>query len=418
MNKKIFRWLIAPILGAAFIWCCVHFYLSRETYVPLTEQENPPPVAPAAVVPVEELFPHEITPKSTLSSSLRKLEVPSQVIHQIVEAAKPVGDLTKVKAGMRFQIVKTPDPNSEVVGFKFRFSAIEMLEIRKLNGTWVAEKIVEPTETRVVTFSGNVQVSLWESAEQAKMDPYLIAELAEIFAFEVDFAREVRANDEWHLSVEEKLVRGQHYAWGSILEAQFINAGEPHDAILFRMNGEKLGYFTPEGKSLRRMFLKSPIKFGRISSRFQKARFHPILKISRPHLGVDYAAPAGTPIRAVGSGVIKQAAWSGGGGKTIRIRHNSTYETAYKHLSRFADGIRPGANVQQGQTIGYVGNTGLSTAPHLHFEFYIAGRYVDPLSQKFPSADPVPPELMKQFQSEAAILRKSRTPAKAETAPQ
>src|SRR5690606_23845960 len=136
---------------------------------------------------------------------------------------------------------------------------------------------------------------------------------------------------------------------------------ELHQAALFRLNGEEMGYFTPKGTSLRRMFLKSPIRYGRITSGFNLKRFHPVLKVNRPHVGVDYAAPIGTPIRAVGDGVVTHAAWSGGGGNVIKIRHNSTYETAYKHLSRFASGLRKGARVQQGQVIGYVGNTGLST---------------------------------------------------------
>ncbi|MFN9068710.1 MAG: M23 family metallopeptidase, partial [Bdellovibrionales bacterium] len=170
---------------------------------------------------------------------------------------------------------------------------------------------------------------------------------------------------------------------------------------LHRVDGEDLGYFSPEGESLRRMFLKSPIQFGRITSGFSKKRFHPILQVNRPHLGVDYAAPTGTPVRAVGDGVIDFSGWSGGGGNVIKIRHNSIYQTAYKHLSGYAKGIRRGSRVKQGQIIGFVGSTGLSTAPHLHFEFYQSGRFVDPVGKKFPSADPVPSQMLADFKKSA-----------------
>lgn len=371
---------------------------------------EPPPTEvqvqqiPAEVVPVEELFPYKIEPKTTLSSALRQLNVSSQVIHDLVEAAKPETDLGRLNAGTRFQLYYENGPDTDLIGVKFRFSAIELLELRKINDVWKAEKITENVETRVMSFSGLVSNTLWASAQLAQMDPNLISDLAEIFAWQVDFAREVRVNDRWRLTVEQKFVKGHPVGWGSILAAEYENAGELYKAVLFRMNGEDMGYFAPDGSSLRRMFLKSPIRYGRISSRFQTRRFHPVLKVNRPHHGVDYAAPIGTPIRAVGSGVVTFAGWSGGGGNVIKLRHNSTYETAYKHLSRLGPGVRRGTRVQQGQTIGYVGTTGLSTGPHLHFEFYVNGRYVDPLGQKFPSADPVPSQFLTQFQSEATSL--------------
>lgn len=183
-----------------------------------------------------------------------------------------------------------------------------------------------------------------------------------------------------------------------------------HTAFLLRIDGESKGYYSSDGSSLRRMFLKSPIHFARISSRFQKKRFHPILKIHRPHNGVDYAARRGTPVRAVGDGTILLAGRRGGAGNMIKIRHNSTYQTAYLHLQNFAKGIRKGTRVKQGQIIGYVGSTGMSTAPHLHFEFYQNGRFVDPLGRKFPSAEPVAAHLLERFQNEATVYRRSLPP--------
>lgn len=357
------------------------------------------PAVAEPVLPMEQAYPYELKAGSSLYATLKGLGVSSPTIHQIVLGARPIANLGQLRPGTRFQLVRDVPGSGEISEVSFRFSPVEKIRVFKQNEIWTAQKEKVTVETRLVTFRGSVQTSLWESALSAKMDPNLTVELAEIFAWQVDFAREVRSGDRWRLSVEQKFVRGRPYGWGKILAAEYENAGDLYSAVLFRSGGEDLGYFAPDGSSLRRMFLKSPIKFGRISSRFQRRRFHPILKINRPHLGVDYAAPRGTPIRAVGDGVVTLAAWRGGGGKTILIRHNSVYKTAYKHLSGFAKGVRSGAKIKQGQIIGYVGSTGLSTGPHLHFEFYRSGRFVDPLGQKFPSADPVPVELLTQFKS-------------------
>jgi len=372
---------------------------------PVAAAPPPPNLQPS----IEELYPYVIPPKSTLNSVLRDMDLNSQIIHQIVQASKPVYDLGRIKPGTRFQLfyVNPKDETSEVVGIKFRFSPMEMLEVHKIANEWKAQKITEVVETRVMTFSGVVRNSLWESAAEAKMDPNLIADLAEVFAWQMDFSREVQAEDRWRLSVEQKIVKGQPVGWGSILAAEYQNENQKLVGILYRVNENQTGYYSPEGVSLRRMFLKSPIRYGRISSRFTTKRFHPILQYNRPHLGVDFAAPIGTPIRAVGDGVIAEAGVRGGAGKMIRIRHNSEYATAYKHLSGFAKGIHSGSRVQQGQIIGYVGNTGLSTGPHLHFEFFQGNRYVDPLGKKFPSADPIPADHLAQFKTEVTTMMAS-----------
>lgn len=347
--------------------------------------------------PVEDTFPYTIDRNSTLASALGNLDISASEVYQIVLAAKPIKNLAKLQSGTKFQVFYNPEAPTQLAGIKIKLSHQEILHVKKMNQAWFAEMIRKKVETRVVTFKGVVTSSLWESALEAQMNPTLISELAEIFAWQVDFAREVQEGDRWRLSVEEELINGEHIGWGEILSAEYVNRGETHTAILFRQGDKDMGYFTPEGESLRRMFLKSPIQYGRISSRFQKKRFHPVLKISRPHLGVDYAAPTGTPIRAVGDGVVAAIGYNGGAGNMINIRHNSTYSTAYKHLSRYASGLKKGSRVQQGQTIGYVGSTGLSSGAHLHFEFYVNGRFVDPMGQKFPTADPISRSRLAEF---------------------
>lgn len=349
-----------------------------------------------------EAFPYVIEKNSTLSSSLSQLEIPANVIHELVQASKPVVNLAQIHPGVRFRIQKNSVNELELI--EFRYSAIDRILISKKNSLWEAKKIKEQVDIKTVTFSGLVNMNLWESAIQANMDPNLVSDLAEIFGWEVDFSREVRVNDRWRLTVEQKFVKGQPVGWGSILAAEYENAGTSYQAVLFRHEGEDYGYFSPQGNSLRKMFLKSPIKYGRVTSGFSTRRYHPILKIRRPHLGVDYGAPIGTPIRSIGEGTVLIAKYNGAAGKMIRIRHNSIYQTAYKHLNGFAKGIRSGARVQQGQIIGYVGNSGLSTGPHLHFEFYQSGRYIDPLRKKFPSADPIPNHLLSVFQNSAQSL--------------
>jgi len=358
-------------------------------------------VEASGMAQIEEVFPHRIAKGSSLYTSLRELGVESPVIFEIVNSARPIFDLGSLRPGTEFNIRKVQDQSGEIEGIRFRFSPTEVLDLSKNQiGEWVATKPEIPVEFKVITYHGKVATSLWESAIDAQMDPNLTAELAEIFAWQVDFSREVRVSDRWRLSVEQKWVQGRPVGWGRIVAAEYVNAGESYKAVLFRENDKDIGYFAPDGSSLKRMFLKSPIKFGRISSRFKRKRFHPILKVNRPHLGVDYAAPHGTPVRAVGDGTVTYAARRGGGGNTVILRHNSVYKTAYKHLSRYGRGVRQGGKVKQGQIIGYVGSTGLSTGPHLHFEFYKSGRFVDPLGQTFPSADPVPEEKLAQFKSQ------------------
>ena len=233
------------------------------------------------------------------------------------------------------------------------------------------------------------------------MDGALINKIAAVFAWQIDFARGVQPNDRWRIAVERLYADGKPIGWGNIIAAEYENTGVLVSAVRYVREGVKGEYFQPDGNSLKRMFLKSPLRFGRITSRFNRSRFHPILKKRRPHLGVDYGAPRGTPIMAVGNGIVEYKGTRGGGGKTMKIRHNSVYQTAYKHLHNYAKGMKPGKEVKMGDVIGYVGSTGLATGPHLHFEMYENGAYVDPLGIKFPSADPVPKKFLEEYKLHA-----------------
>lgn len=409
MNKKL-TLILTSVLSVAAISATGFALFNYSSNIGEPENEIVAElIAPnSEVLPASERYPFAMPARSTLSAELIKLGFTYPEISKIVEVAKPFKNLARMNPGTRFAVQQ--DEANKLTGIRFRFNPKDVLQINLIGEEWQAEIIEKPVQIQVVTYLGSVNTNLWESAAEAKMSPALISEMAEIFAWQVDFSREVQVGDKWRISIEEELIHGERVGLGTILSAEYINSGRTHAAVLFRQDGENVGYYAPDGSSLRKMFLKSPIQFGRISSKFNRNRFHPVLKTHRPHMGVDYAAPIGTPIRAVGDGVISFAGWSGGGGNVLKLRHNSVYDTAYKHLKGFAPGVKRGSRIKQGQVIGYVGNTGLSTGPHLHFEFYVNGKYVDPLRQKFPAAEAIPQESLAEFLHSQQDLM-SRLPA-------
>ena len=340
---------------------------------------------------------YRIKKNSSVYDTLRKAGIARQDIHQIILASKSVYDLSKVKSGIKIQIDHIGSEKT-LDSLHFILSITDTLWIRKNHHSWIASIETKPVIVKVLGFQGKIQSSLWQSAIDQGIDAQAIFILSEIFAWQIDFEREIRPGDSWRMLIERTYVDDQPYNWGNILVAEYVRGEDVYKAVKYPQDSVHGDYYTPEGESMKGKFLKSPLRYSRISSRFQLKRFHPILGINRPHLGVDYAAPRGTPVRAVGDGVITIRQRRGGNGKMIKIRHsNSIYETAYKHLHNFAKNIRRGSKVTQGQIIGYVGSTGLATGPHLHFEFYQNGRYTDPLGIKFPREAPVAPANLGHF---------------------
>jgi len=242
---------------------------------------------------------------------------------------------------------------------------------------------------------GVIESSLWEAMLSAGVNPMLAVELSEIYAWSIDFFG-LQKGDSFSVIYEESFTGDKSAGIGSVNGAIFSHAGKELIAIPF-LQDSTVSYYDENGNSLRKTFLKAPLRYSRISSGYSSGRLHPILKIVRPHYGVDYAAPAGTPVLAIGDGRILSAQYLPAEGRIVRIRHNSVYSTAYMHLSSFAKGIAPGVWVRQGDVIGYVGNTGLSTGPHLDFRFYRNGQPVDPLKVESPSVEPVSEENMERF---------------------
>ncbi len=387
------------------VWAC-----SFNPSNPSQKGASPPgpntPLAQSESEPRPSVFitQHAIVQGSSIYNMLKQEGVNPSTILEWVNKAKAIIQLKEVTPGAQFKLSWDSPEKKNVTSFELRYAADASLLIEKAANQqdWTAKKVNFPITTVQKTFHGVVDSSLWESAEIVGVDASLITNLAEVFAWQIDFNRAVKRGDRWRLTVEQRYVEDKPIGWGNILVAEYENDGQMFTGIRFPQNGEQASYYAPNGQSLRRMFLKSPIKFGRITSGFSTSRFHPILRENRPHNGVDYGAPIGTPVLAVGRGQVEFAAYNGGSGKMVRIRHNGIYSTAYLHLSGFAPGIRHGSQVEQGQVVGYVGTTGLSTGPHLHFAFFENGVYRDPIGLRFPSADPVASGEMQDFQKTVA----------------
>jgi murein DD-endopeptidase MepM/ murein hydrolase activator NlpD len=259
--------------------------------------------------------------------------------------------------------------------------------------------IVESCEKEVTiaekTVAGQIKTSLYETIDELGISPELTNKFVDVFGWQVDFQR-LQKGDKFKLIYQEKQVEGKAYAIGNILGIYFEHFGSPYYAIPFDQ-GDGIDYFDEEGKSLRKALLKYPIEFTRISSRYNLNRFHPVAKVFRAHLGTDFAAPTGTPIRSVGDGIVLEAQYKGGNGNYVKVRHNATYTTAYLHMSRIATGMTPGVRVRQGETIGYVGSTGLASGPHVCYRFWRNGVQVDALRVELPPSMPVDPNKIELF---------------------
>lgn len=387
------------------------FFLISLLLVSCNKPSEPQLEAPKVVAPPvqEKLLEHEdhqIGRNSTVFESLTKVGFTPLDVQKIVAAAKEFYDLSRIPAKMKFRVGKADGVIQELTFYLTRASQLKWV---KKEDQWPAQMIDLPKSKKLVYYKGQVKDSLWTSGVAAKMPPYLIARLAEVFSWEIDFYRQIRPGDSWSLVAERIFVEKDPVGWGKILFAQYTNQGTDYQAFYYvSPDGRYEGHFNQEGESLRRRFLKSPLKFGRISSRFSRRRFHPIKKIYRPHLGVDYAAPTGTPVRSIGKGTITKIGRFGGAGKMIALRHPGQFKTRYLHLSRFARGMKRGKQVKQGQIIGYVGRTGSATGPHLHFELYSKGHFVDPLKVKLPPSTSLPKEYKPAFSEHTEVFSKNQ----------
>ncbi|MFY9328596.1 MAG: M23 family metallopeptidase [Georgfuchsia sp.] len=329
--------------------------------------------------------------RDTLVAALLRHDVPSATAHAMTGALRTAGaDLRRVRPGDELELTRAAD--GRPVMLAYAPSAWVRFEVNDSDGEWWADRTEIEPEVRIELRQGEVRDSLWDAVESGGVAPPVLLDLVQIFESEFDFTADTRPGDRFRLLVETRYADGVPIDFGRILAAQYVSDGQTLTGIGFAAPGhasDRFAYYDPDGHSLKKMFLRSPLQFTRISSGFTYRRPHPILGGTRPHLAIDYAAPTGTPVWAVANGVVLFAGRNRGNGIQLRLRHRAGYETYYNHLSRIGRGIRRGEHVGKKQVIGYVGSTGISTGPHLDYRVKHGGKFVNPLSEKFLPGEPI-----------------------------
>ncbi len=343
----------------------------------------------------------ELTVKrnQTLHQILSGFDVSDLVIYKIQKKAARHADLRKLIPGQKILVYFMDD---QAAGLIWHYSQVDFLTV-KWNTDIVAETGSLPLQPVEQSFSGVIESSLYETIRDGGANRGLGQAIADIYAWEIDFFS-LRKGDSFKVIYDELYAGNEIYRTGRVKAAEFVHRGEVYKAYYFD-NGERSGWFDEEGNSMQKALLKAPFKYSqRVSSGFSRNRLHPILNQRRPHYGVDYAAHPGTPVLAVGDGIVIEAQYRGGNGNIAQIRHNSTYKTAYLHLQNFAKGIRPGVQVKQGQVIGYVGSTGLATGPHLCYRLYKDNQPVNSLRLELPSSDALEGHYVAEFNRQKRVL--------------
>jgi murein DD-endopeptidase MepM/ murein hydrolase activator NlpD len=366
---------------------------TRETAPPAPPAPSEAPMvgsAPAAPEPVEVTLERG----ETLETALRRGGIERAEAAAIVAGLRGSVNMRRLAPGERLTV--KPGFRGGSPEITWTRSPAERYEIRSTGESWTVEAVRPDVDTRVVAVAGEVRDSLFASMERLGESANLTARLVSLFEWDFDFAADSLPGDRFRFLVEKRYVGDELLGYGDILVAQYVTAGRPVlTSVAFREAGGRPDYYDAAGRSVRKMFLRAPLDFTRITSGFSHARHHPILGGLRPHLAVDYGAPVGTPVRAVADGVVRQAGWDGGFGLSISLRHARGYDTMYNHLSRLD--VKRGERVRQRQVIGRVGTTGLSTGPHLDYRVRKAGVFVNPLGEKFIPGAPVPAHRREAF---------------------
>jgi murein DD-endopeptidase MepM/ murein hydrolase activator NlpD len=348
---------------------------------------SPAPEAPAGPPPTRTRAV-ELRRGDNLVAAMIRHGLDPRIAHEVGAALRRAGaNLHRIRPDEKFEITWTRQGEPLMVTWAAGpWAAYTVVATRD---GWVAERSDTPPDVRVVAVKGVVDRSLFQAVEDARESAPLVLALVSIFESDFDFTADTRKGDRFRVLVEKRYAGDTFVDYGRILAAQYLSEGKVLTGVAFENRAGRVGYYDLHGQSLRKTFLKSPLEFTRITSGFTYARPHPILGGVRPHLAIDYAAPTGTPVRAVAEGVVLHAGWDGGNGISVRVRHRRAYETMYNHLSRLGPGIRPGARVAQRQVIGFVGATGLATGPHLDYRVAKNGVFVNPLQEKFLPGEPI-----------------------------
>lgn len=343
----------------------------------------------------KEIVFGKIPNNKTLSEILVPNGISQAVINQMAEKSKPIFDVRKIRSGCKYALfIDTLGGKRTVEHFVYEMDALQYIDF-SLGDSIAVERREKAKQLKERLVKGEITSSLWNAVTSQNV-PFLLAyELSNIYAWNIDFFG-LQKGDKFKVRYTEVWVDSTFIRIDTIKCAVFNHCGSDFLAVPFKQ-GNRTDYFDYEGQNLRKAFLKAPLKYSRISSHFSNSRMHPVLKICRPHHGVDYAAPVGTPVMSIGDGRIIDRSFHSGGGNTIKVQHNSTYTSVYMHLSKFASGVKVGSIVKQGDVIGYVGSTGLSTGPHLDFRVYKDKTPINPLKMESPSVEPICADSMASF---------------------
>lgn len=384
---------------------------------PQTAQAQPAPAIVAPAVAEEKKGPEHrevvVAKGDTLSTLFEKVGLPATSVHEILASDKQAKQFTQLKRGQKLEFEL--DADGQLKNLHSQVSDLESITLTKGAKGFAFNRLTSKPTVRSAYIHGVINSSLSQSAARAGLSHKLTMDMASVFGYDVDFAQDIRPGDQFDVIYEQKVVNGKTVGTGPILSARFINRGKTFTAVRYTNKKGTSSYYTADGNSMRKAFIRTPVDFARISSRFSMGRKHPILNKIRAHKGVDYAAPRGTPIKAAGDGKVLLAGRRGGYGNTVIIQHGNTYRTLYGHMQGFAKGVKTGGSVKQGQVIGYIGTTGLSTGPHLHYEFQVNGVHVDPLGQKVAMADPISKAERARFQQQSQPLMARMDQEKATT---
>lgn len=380
-SKK--KWVVIP---AAIIGFAVFFYFFAKPRIDQKGFSGLPLIGYALTGKTEYLVSQKVEKGKTFAQIAESFGIGYDKMLAILDSAKDVYNLEKVVEGKEITAIAEKE-TGELKKLVYQIDSEEALVVTMSSTTPSAEKIDIPYETKTEEISGEITSSLFETVTGSGGDDRLALAIAEVFAWQVDFAADIRVGDKFKVMYEKRFLNGNYVGPGKILAARFTNDGNEFKGISFKGSDNKEGYYDEEGLSLEKIFLKSPLSYKYISSGFSYNRLNPVTKTPHSHRAIDYAANYGTPAVTVGDGTVTRAGWQGDLGNAVTVRHNETYTTVYGHLSKFA--VRTGQRVKQGQIIGYVGSTGQSTGPHLHFELHKNGAYVNPLTIELPPGDPV-----------------------------
>lgn len=339
----------------------------------------------------------------TIATLLERLDVNDGDIAGFLRSTKNTRGIRQLVPGRTVRAKTSED--GELLALRYISSSDNMLAVEKEHGTFRANDQAVPMEARVLMKSGEIRSSLFGATDAANIPDNIAVQIADVFSSDIDFHQDLRKGDRFTVVYEVFYHKGEPIKTGKVLAAEFTNQGKTYRAVYFVDHEGHGGYYTPDGKNLRKAFLRSPLEFSRITSGFTSARYHPVLKEWRAHKGVDYGAPIGTRVKATADGIIEFAGNQGGYGNMISIKHQGQYSSVYGHLSAFAKGLHKGSKVNQGDIIGFVGMTGLATGPHLHYEFKVGGVQRNPLSIALPTAFPIDPQYKADFSKQVKQMQ-------------